>query len=74
MHDFVERTGGALALIWAVTEAHFVDDLGAEGFLIELEGFFAAAVEEEVGFDFHRVLLVGAASNRRVKWIWELLA
>src|SRR5262245_55356296 len=40
--------------IGAFLEAHQCRDLGAERLPVEIEGLFAAAVEKQIGFDFHR--------------------
>ena len=53
VHDFVFRTGRARAVrrIGIFLEAHHVVDFGAQRVAVELDGFLAAAVEEQVDFN-----------------------
>jgi hypothetical protein len=60
VHDFVLETrwnGARLVEFRAVLEAHHDLDFGAEGFTVEFDGFFATAVEKEIGLNGSIVFL-----------------
>src|SRR5499433_2562046 len=56
VHDLVLRTRRNHSRLWGfrtVLEAHEHGYLGAKSFFVKFECFLAAAVEEQVDFDFH---------------------
>src|SRR5262245_535424 len=58
MHDFILSTRRNHSRLWGfrtVLEAHEHGYLGPESFLVKFERFLAAAIEEQIDFNFHDI-------------------
>lgn len=53
MHDLIVAAGRVVLRLRILLEPHEHDHFGAEGFLIEIQRLFGAAVEHQIGIHVH---------------------